>query len=461
VPRLAIVRERAEPRVLFTAPAAVSLFDDLRVPYAVVPGERDRISTAGGRELRWASPSGSPTENRLGQIPVFAPVLPDAAAAKLLGPGWEPAEAVGPGSIWRSAGGDVFLPFDPGVAIATLRSEAYGQDRRSLARAAYYRLRPAMPRPLQLALRRSFARIQARTAFPRWPLEPALHDLQARLLDLLAGVAGEPVPTIAPWPAGYDWALVLTHDVETAAGYANVGPVRELEEAHGLRSSWNLVPERYAVDDEDVRELQAAGHEVGVHGLRHDGRDLTHLDERLPAIRAAAERWGARGFRFPATHRDWETMPRLGFEYDSSYPDTDPFEPRSGGCCSWLPFFNGDLVELPITLPQDHTVFTILRRDEALWIDKIEALRRRGGMALLITHPDYMLGGPVLEAYARLLAHYAEDASAWCALPSVVAAWWRRRAGSRIERVDGDWRVLGPATGEAAIACAEEGAPCW
>jgi hypothetical protein len=55
-------------------------------------------------------------------------------------------------------------------------------------------------------------------------------------------------------------------------------------------------------------------------------------------------------------------MASLPFEYDSSYPDTDPFEPQPGGCCSWLPYFNGPLVELPITLPQDHTLFVIPRR---------------------------------------------------------------------------------------------------
>jgi hypothetical protein len=145
-------------------------------------------------------------------------------------------------------------------------------------------------------------------------------------------------------------------------------------------------------------------------------------------------------------------MPQLGFDYDSSYPDTDPFEPQAGGCCSWLPFFNGDLVELPITLPQDHTVFVILRRDETLWVEKIEFLRRRGGMAMLLTHPDYMIDGPALEAYARLLGRYADDATAWRALPHEVSAWWRRRGSSRLEQVNGEWHVRGPAADEAVVA---------
>ena len=143
-----------------------------------------------------------------------------------------------------------------------------------------------------------------------------------------------------------------------------------------------------------VADLKGAGFEVGVHGLYHDGHDLEsreRLMERLPEIRDYAERWGAAGFRSPATHRRWEWMGLLGFDYDSSFPDTDPYEPQPGGCCSWLPFFIDDLVELPITLPQDHTLFEILRHaDASVWSAKAGLIRERGGMALILTHPDYM-----------------------------------------------------------------------
>src|SRR5512132_4446881 len=121
-------------------------------------------------------------------------------------------------------------------------------------------------------------------------------------------------------------------------------------------------------------------------------------------MREYAKRWRAVGFRSPATHRVWEWMPLLGFDYDSSYPDTDPYEPQPGGCCSWLPYFNDGLVELPITLPQDYTLFNILRHESAqLWLEKTEFLRERGGMVLLITHPDYMLERRLRDAYRELL----------------------------------------------------------
>jgi peptidoglycan/xylan/chitin deacetylase (PgdA/CDA1 family) len=394
----------AAPLIL---PARLNLLAELGIHHVV--GPRSPLRWPGRHELAGFSPRWQDIDG----IPVYARTLP--------------------GGIRREAG-VITLPFDPDEAVHNLRSEAYVRSgARALARRAYYRARPLLPRPVQLAARRAFTRVQSRSTFPQWPVETALHDLVALVLRLVEEATGSPVEPAPAWPEPATWAFVLTHDVETAAGVANIDVVRALEERRGLRSSWNLVPERYALADRLPTGLRSSGHEVGVHGLRHDGRDLASrrvMRRRLPAIRAAADRWGAVGFRAPATQRRFEWMPELGFEYDSSYPDTDPYEPQAGGCCSWLPFFNGDLVELPITVPQDHTVFEILRLEhETTWVEKIDLLRARGGMALVLTHPDYLLpGSRALTAYERVLDRYADDATAWHALPREVAAWWRRRA---------------------------------
>jgi hypothetical protein len=412
-------------------------------------------------------------EFRLGDIPMFGRIVHDEAAEGWLRETtttWTRSEPIldasgrRVASIWRDERGSAFLPFDPDEVVGNFWSEAYQElgggvaaaPARAIARRLYYRVRPALPRRTQVALRRAFTRVQERTRFPRWPLEPALEDLYGRMFALFAELAGEPLPLIAPWPGAYRSALVLTHDVETAAGLAHVDLLRDLELAAGLRSSWNLVPERYRIPDSLVHELHASGFEVGVHGLRHDGLDLESLRRlggRLPAMREHAERWDAVGFRAPALQRRWEWMQLLRFDYDSSYPDTDPFEPQPGGCCSLLPFFNGDQVELPITLPQDHTMFVLLSRpDETLWIEKAQEIVERGGMALLITHPDYMLDEQRLKAYERFLATYADDPLVWKPLPRELSAWWRRRAASRLEYVNGRWTVVGPAAAEARVA---------
>jgi hypothetical protein len=207
------------------------------------------------------------------------------------------------------------------------------------------------------------------------------------------------------------------------------------------------VPRNHHVTHEAVVEaLWRDGFEVGVHGLFHDGRDIEEFETRLPEIRNYAERWRASGFRSPSTLRRWDVMPRLPFLYDSSYFDTSPFEPQPGGCCTWLPYMIEDIVELPITLPQDHTLFEILgAEDEEIWVEKARFLRGECGMALTLTHPDYSRNDSLVSAYRALLDEFADDATAWKALPSEVSAWWRRRAASHLRRENDSWKIIGPA----------------
>ena len=473
---------------LFCSSRRLAIAEHFRVPHEVVGGPArpgvERLRTCDGAELLWASagdaagepPISALVEARGASIPIFAHVVGDRIAERLLaecGGTWSRAVALTGedgehvASIWRARNGSVFLPFDPDEVCHSYWSERYveiaqNRARRQIRRGTvhgYYRVRGLLPRTTQIWLRRHYSRIQVRTPFPSWPVETALHDFFDVFTSILGDVGGEPTPRIAAWPHDHAWALVLTHDVEASEGLAALDPVLDLERGLGLRSSWNFVPGHYRVDDDRIRDLIAGGFEVGVHGLQHDGRDLkslAHLQERLPAMREAAERWNAVGFRSPSTQRQWELMPQLGFDYDSSYPDTDPFEPQSGGCCTWLPFFNQDMVELPLTMPQDHTMFVILRHsDETMWVRKAEFLRNRGGLALIDTHPDYLVEDRIMGAYRRLLEQYATDRTAWKALPRDVSAWWRRRAASRIERAGTDWTVTGPATEEARVELVE------
>jgi hypothetical protein len=407
----------------------------------------------------------------LGGIPVFCRVVPDRVASRWLtgtGNGWRPIQAIRDGegnavaSVWRDANGSMFLPFDPAEAMHRLWSERYDAPEepalaglRPALLKSYYAVRPALPRPVQISLRRMFTRIQRRATFPRWPVETALLDLYDWLFGQLAGFAGHPVPWLDLWPNGYSWALILTHDVETAVGCRDLHLLRDVERQLGYTSSWNFVPLRYEVADEILTGLRDEGCEIGVHGLLHDGRDLASrrlLERRLAGMRRYAARWQAVGFRAPATQRVWEWMPLLGFDYDSSYHDTAPYEPTPGGCCSYFPFFNESLVELPITLPQDHTLFVILRQpDASVWIEKARHVRSRRGMALALTHPDYARDPRLLRSYRRLLEWLDDDPRLWRALPREVSAWWRRRAESTLEQGPAGWTVQGPAALDGTV----------
>jgi peptidoglycan/xylan/chitin deacetylase (PgdA/CDA1 family) len=475
----------SEATVAFEASAPFLFFDYFRVPYRVVPDAPSagphlpdgtaqlRAVPARGPRLLWAQPGPqAPVQLfSFGDILLAGRVLPDDALAGALAKnGWRRTEPLIDGegrqigAIWRDErDGSVLLPFDPGEVMTTLWSERYRDAgspawhvwARRAALRGYYLARPAIPRSVQLRLRRSFTRVQGRAVFPRWPVESGLHDLYEWIFAQLATLAGGPVPSIGLWPDGRSWAMVLTHDVETEEGLRRMELLREPERQLGLRSSWNLVPQRYRTDPAVVQALKVDGCEVGVHGLRHDGRDLGSrrlLRRRLPAMRRAADRWGAVGFRSPATQRNWAWMPDLGFEYDTSSTDTDPYEPQPGGCCTVLPFFNRDLVELPITLPQDHTLFTILALpDGELWCDKARRIRELGGMALVLTHPDYAIDQHAADAYRALLDRYGTDPTAWHALPREVAQWWRLRAQSSLRYTAGEWRIDGPAADRGIV----------
>jgi hypothetical protein len=464
---------------MFECSHPFAFFDYFRVPYRVtrrarrdLPGHAGRI-LAGDRCLVWLRDGGSARgcvagRYTLAGMPLAGHVLTAPPRLAGIGDGWRAGEPVldehgrQAASVWTDDAGSVFLPFDPGEVMSTLWSERYTRlghavdhGARALAIRGYYLVRPLLPRRVQLRLRRAYARRQEAPAFPAWPVETGLHDLYDWLFATVTALAGAPVPWLSPWPDGRSWTLVLTHDVETAAGFADIDLLREPERAHGFRSSWNLVGERYRPDPDTLGRLRDEGCEIGVHGLRHDGRDLASrrmLTRRLAAMHRYAAEWGAVGFRSPATQRSWELMPLLGFDYDSSYTDTDPYEPQPGGCCTYLPFTNGDLVELPITLPQDHTLFEILQRqDGSVWLDKARAVRDRGGMVLVLAHPDYARNPHMADAWRALLAEFAGDDTVWQALPREVAGWWRRRAASTLV-ADGDgWRIDGPAAGEGRI----------
>jgi hypothetical protein len=333
-----------------------------------------------------------------------------------------------------------------------------GPTNRSRKLEAYYTLKPLMPRGLQLALRRSYARRQAKAQFPSWPFESSLVEHRdAQLLEQLRASGSDRLPFVNYWPDRKRFASVLTHDVEGPAGVANVMRVIELERRYGFVSSWNFVAEWYPIPAGLFDEVRAAGCEIGLHGILHDGKlfsDRATFDANLPKIAHYATEWDVAGFRSPATGRNAAWMHELPVGYDSSFPDSDPFEPQSGGCCSIMPFFFGDVVELPITLTQDHTVFEILRSPGIeLWRRKTDWLKANHGLVNIIVHPDYVVEQRDLDRYEAFLAYLAEHDDGWHALPRDVARWWRDRDGLSIAA---GGQVVGSTAFGATVAYASE-----
>jgi glycosyltransferase involved in cell wall biosynthesis/peptidoglycan/xylan/chitin deacetylase (PgdA/CDA1 family) len=306
---------------------------------------------------------------------------------------------------------------------------------------AYYFLKPAIPWSVRIAVRRIWAAKRRAANSDVWPIEEA---------------AGATPPNWPGWPDGRQFALVLTHDVEGLKGLRRIERLMAMERRLGFRSSFNLVPgDSYEVSDQLVRTLDQSGFEVGVHGLEHDGKlysSKARFELKARKINSYAKRWGARGFRSPLMQHRLGWLHRLNIEYDSSTFDTDPFEPEPDGVRTIFPFWvpgpdGSGFVELPYTLAQDFTLFVVLRETSIkVWKDKLDWIAQRGGMAMLITHPDYMcfdeqkIGRDEARAslYEEFLTYVREKYGdrCWAALPRDVNKYYRDNvpAGTRNTR---------------------------
>ena len=305
----------------------------------------------------------------------------------------------------------------------------------SKSRRFYYNtVRALLPDAARPLLRKFFLRPQLNTSLLKWPIEERYVKFQRAMVETLRQEleGREPLRHVGFWPQGREHALVLTHDIEGEAGLKFVREVASLEEQYGFRSCFNFVPEDYAIDPTLFDELRERGFEVGVHGLNHSGNlflSRKNFESHAPGINGYLKKWNAVGFRAPFTHRHPVWMQDLEMEYDCSFFDTDPFETIPGGTMSIWPFMLGRFVELPYTLVQDHTlVKTLGETTPRIWLDKVDFIARHGGMAQLITHPDYLLDSTVFSVYEEFLrAMSKRSGTYWPALPREVAAWWRRR----------------------------------
>ncbi len=313
----------------------------------------------------------------------------------------------------------------------------------------YYYAKPFVPRAARWAIRRRrAARIRIRHAAV-WPIDEGVGHTPA-------GWPG--------WPDKKQAALVLTHDVEGAAGVEKVRALAELEMRCGFRSCFNFIPEGGYTVPETLREwLVENGFEVGVHDLRHDGKlyqSRTGFEAKARRINGYLRDWGATGFRSGFMLRELDWLHDLDIEYDCSTFDTDPFEPQPAGAHTIFPYWiakpggspDEGYVELPYTLPQDSTLFLLFREPDAgIWERKSDWVVRHGGMVLVNVHPDYMdfaNGGDEMTFPAARYEDFLRRTSGrhgpeiWPALPREIA---RFVAGHRPRQQGGGSWPLKPA----------------
>jgi hypothetical protein len=316
----------------------------------------------------------------------------------------------------------------------------------SAAKRFYYQVKPFLPRSLR-TLGRQLYRQSQEAHFPlKWPVEDRYVRFQFQCLASVLEQRGlDSIPYVNFWPAGHRYSFVLTHDIEEEQGATFVQAVADLEERYGFRSVFNFVPERYPIDAGLLEDLRQRGFEIGVHGLKHDGKLFSSrslFERRATKINQYLHQWGAVGFRAPYTHRNPEWMQALEVEYDLSFFDTDPHEPLPGGTMSIWPFQIGKFLELPYTLTQDNTLANILRaQTPSLWTDKVDFLAQWHGMALVNVHPDYLRSKQCWTLYEDFLKNMQEREGYWHALPRDVARWWQQRMQFQAQHQNGQWNL--------------------
>jgi hypothetical protein len=390
--------------------------------------------------------------------------------------GASPSPLVGGALPHVSAGheesGGLLLPFDLTEVVTNLRQERYRRNfhnrlerisAASAVRRAYYALRPF----LSVGVRKHLQRIRFSEwntiPFPAWPVDLTVETLMRQALARVLESQGvERIPFIWFWPDGAESCVLMTHDVEGKAGREFCSLLMDLDDSFDIKASFQVVPAGLSGNSDGlIVSLRRRGFEVNIHDLNHDGslfHDRQGFERRAAQINRYARELGCRGFRSGSMYREQSWYDAFDFSYDMSVPNVAHLEPQRGGCCTVMPYFIANILELPLTTTQDYSLFHVLNDySTTLWERQIESIRSRHGLISFITHPDYLIEKRARAVYVDLLAHLSRLRSAghlWTALPAEVDHWWRSRQLMTLVPDGTGWRVEGPDSHRARVAYA-------
>jgi len=369
-------------------------------------------------------------------------------------------------------GRELHFAFDPAQVVENLRRERYvkvlekSRNRfvdKPLIRKTYYGLRNLLPVSVRKHLQRAYLADWRKLPFPNWPVDFTVDVIHEEILGLAMEASGlKRIPFIWFWPQGATNCLIMTHDVETPLGRDFTTKLMDIDESHGIRASFQVVPEkRYEVTEEYVRSIKRRGFEFNIHDLNHDGHLYKERElflRRAKQINDYARKFEARGFRAGVMYRNLDWYDGYEFSYDMSVPNVAHLDPQRGGCCTVFPYFIGRVLEIPLTTCQDYSLFQILGEYSIdLWKKQLEMIGRRNGLMSFIAHPDYLVNERALAVYESLLDYLlqlVERDKIWMALPGELDQWWRARSEMKLVQGGGDWQIVGPQQERAQLAYA-------
>lgn len=210
-----------------------------------------------------------------------------------------------------------------------------------------------------------------------------------------------------------------------------------------------------------LTEVASQGAEIGIHGYVHNDYRTLSESEQYKQTRQAISVFQSthiphRGFRNPYlgwTEESLRVFTTLGFLYESNEAvlhnviDLEQFSPllRSGyekslalfqaiPCSIYAlrPHFEGTLLRIPTSIPDDEMLFDRLRITDAgevghIWSSVMQHVYESGGLYTLNLHPER--GILCKEALDILLAYAAtRPLAVWQARLQEVAQWWKERS---------------------------------
>lgn len=368
-------------------------------------------------------------------------------------------------------GSNAVLPFDPTEIIDNLRLERYANHynpaalngwKRSL-RNAYYFLRPLMHVNIRRYLQRAHLNGWRRLLFPHWPVDTTVENLCEHLLMLSMKAKGiDRVPFIWFWPDGAQSCVGMTHDVETERGKTFCSELMDIDESFGIKASIQLVPQgRYEVCSAFIQSIRGRGFEVNIQDLNHDGHLFRSREEflaRAQKINAYGREYGAHGFRAAVLYRNLDWYDALEFSFDMSVPNVAHVDPQRGGCCTVMPYFVGDILEIPVTTTQDYALLHLLDEYSLdLWKAQSRLIMDKHGLVSFIVHPDYIIDRKPRRIYRELLSFLRQQSleeRIWFAVQGEIDHWWRSRNRMRLVKDDGEWKIEGACAERAKLAFA-------
>ena len=266
--------------------------------------------------------------------------------------------------------GKAYVPFSPEEVIENLYHEAYVGEWRegalSILAQIYYFLRPVLPVYVRRHIQMLHLGNWHKLPFPSWPVDCSVDNLMRRLLFLSLRASGEDrIPFIWFWPDARSSCAIMTHDVETKAGYEFCSALMDVDDSFGIKASFQIIPEeRYQARPEFLEEIRCRGFEICVHDLNHDGHLYKNREQflrRAVRINSYGKEFRAEGFRAAVLYRKQLWYDALKFSYDMSVPNVAHLDPQRGGCCTVMPyFFDNGILEIPVTTVQDYSLYNIL-----------------------------------------------------------------------------------------------------